>query len=222
VTDLVEYLILGALVVETCVWLFVLHRTGQIQRALQPIVDRVLPFLSRLPQQQPSSTTPPIPTEVRMTKKGQPYYIDPVTGLARFLPKGTSVVPGVPAAGANPESSAPGTGEVDLSNIDLNSPIAQQFMGRIANSLGVDTATVRQYAEGIVGPGSTPAVGVPGVPPAGAQGQDALIENLLTGLVKGEVKLEDALVAGLPLFLNGLRQRQGTLDAGREASVGYW
>lgn len=199
-TDPFEYVILAAIAIETCVWLFVLHRTGQIQRAIAPIVARLLPFVSTLPVPsvppgamglpQSAALAPAASTatpEVLLTKKGQPYYKDPVTGMARFLPKGTKVAP-------TPTVALSGGGT------DLNA---------LARSFGYEPDQIAAMVQDNIGsipqgPGGPSNGGPPSVPTGGSNVTDAVLASMAQKFMAGELSQAD-IMPHLPLVIKWLR-----------------
>ncbi len=223
--DIVEYVILAAIFVETTVWMWVLVRTGRIQAAIAPIVDRLLPVLSMLPIPSPGAPTGPI--EVLHTKRGQPYYRDPVTGVTRFLPKGTTSVPSssasVPASVASPVAPpVPLTVSPDI----LETPQAKAYIAQLAAQTGLPEEQVRSMAadflKGGTLPGAAGASPSPGMPPVGGA-QVNPVASIIQAVISGQLPFKDALAAGVPLFLQGSKFAPGgDRSTATTSGSGYW
>jgi len=132
-----------------------------------------------------------------------------------------------PPPTASPAGPKGASAELNLDQLDLDSPIAQQFMGRIADQFGLDPQLVRSYAEQVVGPNANPAPS-PGGSPAyeGENGAEPPPRRaapdpfgaLLGGLLSGKVGMEDALVTGAPMVWRALSHRGGPTGD----PPGYW
>lgn len=228
--DLPIWGIYVVLAIETTVWLYVLRKTGQIQRALEPIVAFVMPLLARFAQRQQQQQVPPgaqgLPfdtvsapaasapvIELLHTKKGQPYYRDPVTGMARFLPKGTKSVPQLapaPAASGSPSASPSGGGGVDLN--------------ALARSFGYEpeqiAAMVNQNSSLIpAGPGGAVAP----VAPGGVDPRDAMLAGLAQKFLNGDMTSAD-VAQNLPAILGFLRKnwKGGANSSSAAGGDGRW
>jgi len=202
-TDFLEYAILGFVLVDTLLWALTLSGVKAIQKAVGPVLARVMPFVAALPTAPSPTAVPPgalglplsaAPTapaqtaapEVRLTKKGQPFYIDPVTRLAKFLPKGATTAPPVSV----PRAASGG--------VDLNA-LARQY--------GFDPSDVAAKVAEFTG-GAPPSEGeafassaLPGVPSAVS---DQIIASLAQRFIKGELKPED-VAQYLPQIFQFLR-----------------
>lgn len=121
---------------------------------------------------------------------------------------------------------APPAADLDLSNIDLDSPIAQQFLGRIASSLGVDESLVRSYAEKVMTdqPATVPSGPMIRSPhgPQPSRGGADLFSTVLQGVLSGQVGIEDALMAAAPMVLRGLASGQSAGSGEAAHGSGYW
>ena len=235
--DWVAIATLALVLVDTLMWILTLRAVGGLSRVVGPLVQRGMSLLGAVPPgvlglvRSPSAPQEAsAPQEIRMTKKGVRYVIDPVSGMARFLRKGASVpTPGAPP-GAGPTVGESGRVEDGVpTEPDLNA---------LAREYGYEPSTVAgmvaQYGH-LLGGGqagaapptdATPSSPTRSVGTANDAATDRLVSAGISAVLSGEATIgEVAKTVGpvvLPQVLAELRKSAAGQGATAPAGDDGW
>jgi hypothetical protein len=125
--DWVALLTLALVLIDTVMWIATQIALRRLVRVVSPLVTRGMELLGAVPagvfgrQTVGAVKTPPmsapgyITPQVKVAKNGNRYFIDPVTGISRFLRKGES-----PPTLATTVSTAENSAENGVEEVDLN------------------------------------------------------------------------------------------------------
>jgi len=195
VSDLPIWPLYAGFAIEIAIWLIVLYRTDQIQRAVAPLIDAVAPWLGMLPQARgpTASLSSSGPLPVKTTKNGRRYYINPATGMAVFLRSGAE-----PPTGAAP---APEPAETSALALTDSSGNLSPEVAALAARFGVPADTVKGLIAKFA-PGGK--VGAPGSPATVGDALEAALPMLMEKWQRGELTLKDAMPFA-PMILHELR-----------------
>ena len=253
--DWVAWLTLALVLIDTAMWIMTLRAVRGLAGTASPLIAQGLQLMARVPPSalgavRTTSAVPPsalgavrttsavqaqsaAAPEMRTTKKGVRYVIDPVSGMARFLPKGGSAPKNVDGNG--PSRPPEGSGEVgtppNSGGVDLNA-LARQYgyePEQVAELVSKYAALIPPPEDGGApsSASSNPSGGGhegggPRAPPvAGPDAEDKLIAAGIQAVLSGEASVSDVASTLAPRFLPQLIAgiRKGTAGGAEGGSA---
>ena len=229
--DLVAWLTLALVLIDTMMWILTLRAVGGLSRVVGPLIQRGMSLLGTVPPGVLGLVRPPsapqaasAPAEIRMTKRGVRYVIDPVSGMARFLRKGASVPTGGAPPGAQPTvGESVHVGDGVPTEPDLNA---------LAREYGYEPSTVAgmvaQYGHFLGGggqAGAAPPTDAPlslptrSVGTAGGDPTDQLVSAGISAVLSGEATLSEVAKTVGPAVLPSIIKELRKSAAGQGSSV---